>query len=89
MVLPPLLPGAAKFTVRLVPLTVIEEIVGAPGVVKGVPASASEIEPTPLSATARSLTEYVVPLTKPEITIGDAVDIGLRTCQLLPPSTEN
>lgn len=64
-------------------------MVGAPGVVNGIPAAESETVPVPSAVTARSLTVYVVPFAKPEMTIGEVVAGGLRTCHVEPPSVEN
>ena len=49
---------------------------------------ACDAVPAPAAFTARSLTEYVVPLVRPGITTGDAVPAGSLLVHAAPLSTE-
>ena len=46
------------------------------------------VAPSPTKLTARMETEYVEPLVRPVMTIGDAVVPVWRVAQVVPPSTE-
>ena len=56
---------------------VTDEMVGAPGTVRGVnEPDASEAAPEPAVFTARNFTVYAVPLVRPGIATGDEVSAG-------------
>ena len=63
---------------------VIPVIVGADGVVTGVPSTMFDCAPAPWLLTARIRTWYVVPFVSPVITSGLDVDAGERDVQLEP-----
>ncbi len=50
---------------------VTDVMVGAPGGACGVPVLGSDSGPTPIALTARSRTEYVVPLVRPVMVSGE------------------
>jgi hypothetical protein len=86
---PPLSDGDVKFTVS-VPLAVGEilEIVGAAGVVVGVPDTAVLGSPAPCVLIARIITEYVVPLSRLGTITGLLVEDGERVTHVAPSSSE-
>ena len=87
---PPFVDGELKFTVSTPELGTIEVIVGADGAVgAGFAFTAGDDDPTPAAFTARSRTEYVVPLTSPVIDSGLATDCGLLVDHVVPLSIEN
>jgi len=61
---------------------------GVSGVAAGVTVTALEAAPGPMLLTARSLTRYAVPLVRPVMVIGDAVEDGLRVVHEVPLSVE-
>ena len=67
---------------------VATKLIGAVGSVYGVPVTASDAVLDPIVLTARTLTEYEVPLFRPLTEIGDAVTAGLGVIQFEPPSSE-
>ena len=71
--LPPLAPRVHRTVAVLPILAVAVPIIGADGAVGIVTLTGTEAAPFPSRLTARMETEYVLPLVKPVITIGDAV----------------
>jgi hypothetical protein len=67
---------------------VTDEIVGAPGVVYGVPATAVDAVPEPTAFTARTATWYVTPFVRPAIESGLVARAGELAVQVVPLSTE-
>lgn len=89
MALPPVVPAVNATDKPLEAVSVTELIVGAPGVVNGVPEVASEATPDPAAVTPRIFTLYEVPFVSPLIVKGDVTAAGLLTCQVIPLSVEN
>ena len=83
-----MLAGAEKAIDSCVFPAVIDEIVGAPGVVTGVPEVDAVAEPEPAELTALNWTLYAVPFVSPVITKGEVVDAGDRVVQVEPPLVE-
>lgn len=76
--LPPLLAGAVQDRLTEAFPPVPETAVGTSGTVRGVTDTADDSVPLPAAFTARSLTWYVVPLTRSGIAIGLVVSSGLN-----------
>ena len=70
---PPFETGGTNVTISSSLPGVMELIVGAPGVVTGVPDTDVDEDPAPIEFTARRITEYNVPFVKPVIVKGDVV----------------
>ena len=76
---PPSVRGAAQATVVAASSTVAVTEPGAPATARGVPDTGPDASPAPSALTARSSTEYAVPLVSPEI---------VRGLESAPPSTQ-
>ena len=86
--LPPVEEGAENATESERCPAVTDEIVGAPGVVYGVPETAVAAVPEPTAFTARIETWYVVPFVRPVMESGLVVAAGVRAVQVVPLSVE-
>ena len=89
MIALPLLAPAVNAMLALPLPRVATRAVGASGAVAlGVTVAAVEAVPVGMPLMARSLTWYGVPLVRPVITSGDAVEAGLRVVHEPPLSVE-
>ena len=82
--LPPVVEGAVQLSATVPCPAVAPSAAGAPAVESGVPLADADAAPAPAAFTARSPTAYVVPLTRPVMTSGLAVDAGLRELHVAP-----
>ena len=85
---PPLSAGAVTPTVSERLPGVMEETVGAPGVVDGVPDAGLDESPVPRALTSCSFSWYAAPFVRPVTMSGLVTDAGLRVVQVMPPSVD-
>ena len=85
---PPLEPRVQRTVAVLPAFAVAVPIVGVEGATGIDTLTGVDVAPSPTRLTARIETEYVVPLVRPVMTIGDAVVPVWRVAQLVPPLIE-